>query len=61
MKPFTAISAVIFAVIGVAHLLRLFLGWKVIVAGFDVPGWWSAPGFIIACGLAFMLWREAHE
>jgi hypothetical protein len=61
MKPFTTIAAVILAVIGVVHLLRLFTGWKVLVAGFEVPVWWSAPGFIIAGGLALMLWREARE
>jgi hypothetical protein len=45
----------------VVHLVRLFAGFEVIIARFGVPLWWSAPGCIIAGGLAFMLWRETRE
>ena len=61
MRPFTAIAAAILAVVGIVHLLRFLAGWRVVVAGFEVPVWWSAPGFVVAVGLAFMLWREARE
>lgn len=61
MKPFTAISVGIFAIIAVVHLLRLFDGFGVSVAGFAVPVWWSAPAVIVSGGLAFMLWREARS
>jgi len=40
-------------------LLRLFARWEVIVSGFVIPVWWSALGFVIAGGLALMVWREA--
>ena len=49
------------SIIAVVHLLRLVAGWEVTVAGFIVPVWWSAPGFIVAKGLAFMLWRKARR
>jgi hypothetical protein len=58
MKPFTTITVVFFTVIAIAHLLRLFFGWEVIVIGFVIPVWWSAPGVAVAGGLAFMVWRE---
>ena len=61
MKPVTAAAVFVFTIVAVVHLLRLVAGWKVTVSGFIVPVWWSAPGFIIAAGLAFMLWREARR
>ncbi|MBI5203635.1 MAG: hypothetical protein HZA11_01825 [Nitrospirae bacterium] len=58
MKPFTKIAIVVFSLVAILHLLRLIFGWEVIVSGFIVPLWLSAIGFIIAAGLAFLLWRE---
>jgi hypothetical protein len=60
MKPFTAITVVLFALISVAHLLRCILGWEVTLNGLVVPVWLSGVGFVIAAGLAVMLWREAR-
>ena len=60
MKPFTTIAVVIFAVIAIAHLLRLFEGWEVTVVGFVIPVWWSGLGLVIAGGLALMVWRESR-
>jgi hypothetical protein len=60
MKPFTAIAIVLFAVVAIAHVLRLFAGWEVIVNGLEIPVWLSLPASIVAAGLAAMLWREAR-
>jgi hypothetical protein len=59
MKPFTTIAVVLFVLMALAHLVRLFTGWTVVVNGFDVPTWVSLPGLVIAGGLAAMLRREA--
>ncbi|KAF0143395.1 MAG: hypothetical protein FD156_2656 [Nitrospirae bacterium] len=58
MKPFTKIAIAVFSLVAILHLLRLVFGWEVIVSGMIVPVWFSAIGFIIAAGLAFLLWRE---
>ena len=58
MKPFTTITVVFLAAIAVLHLFRLFAGWEVSVVGFVIPVWWSVIGFVVPCGLAFMVWRE---
>ena len=58
MKPFTALSVGIFAVIAVVQLLRFLLGWEVSVNGVAIPGWASAVAFVVLGGLAVMLWRE---
>ena len=60
MKPFTIIAVVVFSLMAIVHLLRLFLGWEVTVVGFVVPVWWSGVGLVIAGGLALMVWREGH-
>lgn len=60
VKPFTTIAVAVFGLIALLHLLRLFVGWELVVTGFVVPVWWSALGLVIAGGLALMVWREAH-
>jgi len=60
VKPFTAIAVVLFTLIAILHLLRLFAGWEITVVGFVIPVWWSVIGLVIAGGLALMLWREAR-
>lgn len=61
MKPFTTVAVAFLTLIAIVHLLRLFAGWGVIVAGFVIPVWWSAFGLVIPGGLALMVWREAHK
>jgi hypothetical protein len=58
MKPFTTIAALLLALIAVAHILRMILGWEITLDGTIVPAWVSLPGFIIPALLSVMLWRE---
>ena len=60
MKPFTAITVVLLALIAVAQLLRFVFGWEVTVNGLIVPVWPSGIVFVITAGLAVMVWREAR-
>lgn len=60
MKPFTTIAVVIFALVAVVHLIRLFTGWEIIVNGYAIPIWASFVALIVAGGLAVMIWREAR-
>ncbi len=60
MKPFTTLAVAVFALVALAHLCRLILGFDVVVAGTTLPQWLSLPGLIVAAGLAVMLWREAR-
>jgi len=61
IKPFTTIAVIVFSLIGLIHLLRLFFGWKIVISGMILPLWISAPGFVIASGLALMLWQESRK
>ncbi len=59
-KPFTKVIIVVLVLVGVAHLLRLFMGWEITINTAVVPMWASLLTCIAAIGLAFMLWREMH-
>lgn len=61
MKPFSIISVVVFALVALVQLLRFALGWEVVVNGTSIPLWASAVAFVVAAGLAAMVWREAHQ
>lgn len=45
MKPFTAAAIVIFSLVALAQLLRVNLGWNVMVNGVFIPFWISGIAF----------------
>ena len=59
-KPFTITAVALFSLIALLQLLRFTLGWEVTVNGVTVPVWVSGIAFVIAAGLAVMLWRETR-
>ena len=58
MKPFTTIAVVVFTAVALLQLLRVVLGWDVVINGFHVPLWGSIVAFAVATLLAVMVWRE---
>jgi membrane associated rhomboid family serine protease len=58
MRRFTKIAIAVFLLIAVLHLLRVIFGWEVIISGIIIPLWASVIGFIVAAGLAVLLWKE---
>ena len=61
MKPFCVIAALILGLIALVQLLRLLLGWSVVVNGFSIPLWVSAVACVVAAGISVMVWREARR
>ena len=61
MKSFSAIAGVVLAIVALVQLLRLVMGWSVVVNGISMPLWASAVACVLAAGLAAMVWREAHQ
>jgi hypothetical protein len=61
MKPFSLIAALVLGLVALVQLLRLILGWLVVVNGFAIPLWASAVACLVAAGLAVMVWREARR
>jgi hypothetical protein len=60
MKPFTVIAIVLLSLIAILQLARFILGWVVSVNGVAIPTWVSAVAFVVAAGVAVMLWRESR-
>lgn len=61
MKPFSSVAVVMFGLVALMQLLRLTLGWSVVVNGVSIPLWASAVACLVAAGLAVMVWREARQ
>jgi hypothetical protein len=61
MKPFTTLAVMVFSVVALVHLLRLLFHWQVALNGAILPQWASIVGFIIAAGLAIMVWKEMKK
>lgn len=60
MKPFTTVAIVLLSLIAILQLARFILGWEVSVNGAAIPTWVSAIAFVVAGGVAVMLWRESR-
>lgn len=58
MKPFTSIAVVVFSLVAILQLIRLVMGWEVLINGVSIPLWASGVALVVAGGLAVMLWRE---
>ncbi len=61
MKPFTTLAVALLALIALLQLARFLLGWEVTINGLVIPVWLSGIAFVIAGGLAAMLWRESRR
>lgn len=59
-RPFTAIAAVVFALVAIGHLLRAAFGLELFVGEFAVPLSVSVVATILAGGLSLMVWRESR-
>ena len=57
-KPFTTIAVVVLSLIALLQLLRFILRWEVTLNAAMVPVWLSGIAFVVAGGLAVMVWRE---
>jgi hypothetical protein len=58
-KTFSLAAGVIFALVALVHLLRIYMGWPVVIGNWEVPMWLSWIGFIVAGGLSYFGLRLA--
>jgi hypothetical protein len=61
MKPFTTLAVAVFAIVGLLHLLRVLLGWGIVIGGVSIPDWASVVAFVASGILATMVAREARR
>ena len=58
MKPFTTIAVAVFSLVALLQLLRVLMGWEVVIGGVHIPFWASLVACVAAAGLAVLVWRE---
>ena len=59
MKPATTIGVFLLALIAFGHLLRVLLGWDVIINDTVIPIWPSVLVIIVFGTLAVLIYRES--
>ena len=57
-KAYNTITAALFLVIAVTHLLRIIFGWSAQIGGLDIPVWVSWLAVVIAGALAYFGFRQ---
>ena len=60
-KPYTILAAVIFGLMGLLHVYRLFTHFQVIVGSHTIPQAVSWIALVVTAGLSWMLFREARR
>jgi hypothetical protein len=56
-RAYNTITAVVFLIMAVLHLLRIIFGWPVRIGGLDIPLWASWLALVVAGALAYFGFR----
>jgi hypothetical protein len=56
-KTFALLAGIIFTLVALFHLVRIFEDWPIIIGDWSVPKWLSWIGLIVAGGLALLGFR----
>jgi len=56
-KTFALLAGIIFTLVALFHLVRIFEDWPIIIGDWSVPKWLSWIGLIVASGLALLGFR----
>ena len=56
-RAYNTITAVVFLIVAVLHLLRIILGWPARIGGLDIPLWASWLALVVAGALAYFGFR----
>jgi hypothetical protein len=60
-RPASLAAAILFWLIALVQLLRVFLRLRVTAGSHDIPLWLSAVAFVVLGALGLWLWRERRE
>ena len=52
-KTYMTVTAALFLIVAIAHLLRIILGWQIEIGGLSIPFWVSWLGVLVAGALAY--------
>jgi hypothetical protein len=60
-RPFTLIAAIIFALMALVHIYRLFTDFQIIAGSHKLPMWVSIFAIIVTAILSIGLFRESRR
>ena len=52
-KTFALLAGVICGLVALLHLLRIYMGWSVVIGSWTVPMWVSWLGLVVTAGLSY--------
>jgi hypothetical protein len=58
-KTFFIVAGIIFGLVALVHLARIYMDWPVVIGDWSVPIWVSWIGLVVAGGLAIFGLRLA--
>ncbi len=58
-KAFLVLAGVIFALVALLHVLRIYMGWSVVIGSWTAPVWLSWIALVVAGGLSYFGLRLA--
>ncbi len=61
LKTFCTVTGIIFAVVALIHLVRIFMAWQVTIDGWSIPMWVSWIGLVVTGGLAYVSVKYATQ
>ncbi len=53
-RTFNVVAGMIFALVAIFHLVRIFMDWPIVIGSWTAPEWVSWIGFIIAAGMCYL-------
>ncbi len=56
-KTFVRVASIIFALVALVHLVRILMGWPVIIGTWALPMWVSWIGAVVTAALALIGFR----
>src|SRR6202040_1377086 len=52
-KTFNVVASLIFALVALLHLLRIYMGWPIVIGSWTAPMWVSWTGLVVGGGLSY--------
>jgi len=59
LKTFSVVAGVIFALVALLHLSRIYMGWPIVIGSWAAPMWVSWIGLVVAGSLSYFGLRLA--
>jgi hypothetical protein len=58
-KMYYRASGIVFAIVSLAHLARVVLGWNIVIGIYDIPSWLSLVAVVVSGYLSYSAFKLA--